>query len=155
VGTDNQVDQPWSHSVSGGSIIPIPPDYPHSDLPAVLGPCGLVHVSVKDWAKFIMIHLEGAKGGSQLLKPETFKILHTPPFGTEYALGWGVENDNLWTDGTILWHTGSNTVNWAHVWISTERDFTVLVTTNISRPRGSSASDEVIITLIEKFLPEE
>lgn len=151
MGTDNQVDQPWQHLYSNGTITPIPPSTSHSDNPPVLGPCGRIHMSVRDWAKFIIIHLEGEKGGSNLLKPETFKVLHTPPFDTgAYALGWFVE-----MEGTVFTHAGYNGLNYAKVWMSTEHDFAVLVTTNIDSPGARTASSDAINTLIAEFIPVE
>jgi len=151
MGTDNQVDQPWQHLCSDDKITPIPPDSIRIDIPPVMGPCGRIHMSIRDWAKFIIQHLEGEKGGSNLLKPETFKVLHTPPFDTgEYALGWFVE-----MEGTVFTHYGSNGVNYAYVWMSTEYDFAVLVTTNIDSPVARTASREAINTLVSKFLTEE
>ena len=153
--TDNQVDQPWQHAYSNGQITPIPPGSLHSDAPPVFGPAGMVHVSVKDWAKFIVMHLEGEKGGSTLLKPASFKVLHTPPFDTVvgYALGWVVESGSPWTDEMMLTHTGSNGLNLAMVWMLSESDFAVLVTTNIASLSASSACYDAFSILISKFLP--
>jgi len=153
--TDNQVDQPWQHAYSNGQITPIPPGSLHSDAPPVIGPAGMVHVSVKDWAKFIVMHLEGEKGGSTLLKPASFKVLHTPPFDTVvgYALGWVVESGSPWTDEMMLTHTGSNGLNLAMVWMLSESDFAVLVTTNIASLSASSACYDAFSILISKFLP--
>jgi CubicO group peptidase (beta-lactamase class C family) len=156
MGTGNQVDQPRLHSYVDNQVTPISlEDALHLEsLAPVVWPCGGIHMSVKDWAKFVTMHLEGEKGGSQLLKPETFKILHTPPFdasGQGYALGWFVQ-DNPWTDGTVLTHTGSNLFNYAQVIISQESDLAVLVTTNIGSPYNGTACNEVIKALFYKYL---
>jgi CubicO group peptidase (beta-lactamase class C family) len=155
MGTDSKVDQPWPHQYANGMIIPISPDSPNSDNPPLIGPAGRIHMSIRDWAKFIVMHLEGEKGGSQLLNAETFKVLHTQTFNTgAYALGWFIEY-SFWTDGKIFTHAGYNDLNYARVWMSTERDFAVLITTNIDSPGARTACSEAINTLIEKFLPEE
>jgi Beta-lactamase. len=101
------------------------------------------------------MHLEGEKGGSTLLKPGSFKVLHTPPFdtGVGYALGWFVNRGGPWTDEMMLTHTGSNGLNGAKVWMLLESDFAVLVTTNIGSPSASSACDDAFSILISKFLP--
>jgi CubicO group peptidase (beta-lactamase class C family) len=156
MGTDNQVDQPRLHSYADNQVNPISvEDALHlAGLSPVLWPCGGVHVSLEDWAKFVTMHLEGEKGGSQLLKPETFKILHTPPFdasGQGYALGWIVQS-NPWTDGMVLTHNGSILVNYAEVWILQGSDLAVLVTTNIGPPYCGSACREVIQALFSKYL---
>jgi CubicO group peptidase (beta-lactamase class C family) len=154
--TGGLVDQPWLHYISNGTIIPVPPDYPRIYGPAVDGPAGMIHISVKDWAKFVTMHLEGEKGGSSLLKPETFKILHTPPFdtGAGYALGWFYQTDPF-TGGMALWHGGTNGVNYAYVWMSPKSDFAILITTNIGGNDANSACNNVIATLVQQFLPKK
>jgi len=156
MGTDDQVEQPRLHSFVDNQVTPISvEDSRHlAGLSPVLWPCGGVHVSLEDWAKFVTMHLEGEKSGSQLLKPATFKILHTPPFdasGQGYALGWFVQG-NPWTDGTVLIHDGSILVNCAGVLISQESNLAVLVTTNIGPPYGDIACDEVVRALFYKYL---
>jgi CubicO group peptidase (beta-lactamase class C family) len=167
MGIANQLDQPWQHLYfemakylpqslqylySGEKITPVAPNTPYNDLPPVFRPAGLVHVSLKDWAKFIIMHLEGEQGGSKLLKPETFKILHTPPFdkGDGYALGWDVKDSKL-VNAKTLWHSGSNMVSHAEVFAVPERDFAVLIATNIESPGTIPASSDALIAIIDKF----
>jgi CubicO group peptidase (beta-lactamase class C family) len=155
--TGYEINQPWQHYYYNGQQISIPPDYT-SDLngiPPVMYPCGGVHLSVLDWAKFITMQMEGEKGGSTLLTPETFKMLHTAPFNDGYALGWLVENDPLWTNGVILAHNGSDGVDLAEVWMSTKSNFAVLVTTNIDSGNAEVATQNVIVALIAKYLPNQ
>lgn len=68
------------------------------DNPAVLGPAGRVHMSLPDLA----LYLDAHRDRTPLLKAESWQVLHTPPFGGDYAFGWLVR-----PDGT-LWHNGSN-----------------------------------------------
>ena len=183
-GKDSQVDQPWCHlyytgdanhfpqyvqsltggdettsnyllnAYSGDNIIPIPPDFGSSPVPDVTAPAGSVHMSLKDWAKFVNMHIEGEKGGSNLLKSETFKVLHTQPFGGDYALGWFTSSG---TDpgGAYLWHFGSHTINYAEVWMLQSADFAVLVATNIGNPDAESAVKSVVDTLVTKYSPKK
>ena len=74
MGTDNQVDQPWMHSYTDNQITPVSPEdvAQLEGLAPVLWPAAGVHMSLKDWAKFIVMNLEGENGGSTLLKPATF-----------------------------------------------------------------------------------
>ena len=53
-----------------------------------LGPAATVHVAIPDWAKFALLHLRGERGEASLLEPATFRVLHTPAAGSEYAGGW-------------------------------------------------------------------
>jgi len=121
----------------------------------VIGPAGRIHCSIGDWAKFITAHLEGRHGQSILLKQETLEALHTPPFGGDYALGWGVVRRD-WAGGTALTHTGSNGGNYALVWMAPQRDFAVIVTTNIgSGDEALEGLNETSDVLIDMYLPAD
>ncbi len=144
-GDRSAITQPRAHSAKGLAIEP----GPLADNPAALGPAGTVHASLEDWAKFIRLHLRGARGETGLLlKPATFKRLHTP-FGRRatYALGWGVA-DRPWSKGVILTHNGSNTMWYAVVWAAAAEDFAVLVTCNQGGRKAQKACDVVASQLI-------
>jgi CubicO group peptidase (beta-lactamase class C family) len=94
MGSPGKIDQPWQHKFIGGKLKPIEPG-PVSDNPPVIAPAGTVHCSVGDWARFIACHLKGARNGKTLLKPETFKVLHTPAFDGDYMGGWGVKERGI------------------------------------------------------------
>lgn len=150
MGTPGRIDEPWQHRVAGTRHQPVEPG-PRSDNPPVIGPAGTVHCSIGDWAKFIQAHLRGERGESGLLKPETFKHLHTSPYG-DYGFGWLLVQ-RPWADGLALNHAGSNTMNFAIVWMAPKKDFAVLVMTN-QADQGSetfTACDEVEAALIQEF----
>ncbi|MFZ2055645.1 MAG: serine hydrolase domain-containing protein [Candidatus Aminicenantales bacterium] len=144
LGTPGEIDQPWGHEADGK---PVSRNGPAVDNPPVLGPAGTVHCSLSDWAKFISDHLRGTRGERAFLKPETYKMLNTPPFGGEYALGW-MTVEREWGGGTVLTHAGSNTMNYAVVWAAPKHDFAVLVTTNQGGPAAAKACDEAAAALI-------
>jgi hypothetical protein len=98
-----------------------------------------------------MFHLHGARGQSALLKPETFTKLHTPPPGQDYAMGW-LRQDRTWADGYTLSHAGSNTLNFALVWIAPKIKFAAVSATNIGGDSGQKACDDAIQELIKKFV---
>lgn len=147
-GTLGEIDQPWPHT-SGGK--PTANNGPKVDNPEVMGPAGTVHCSLSDWAKFIADQLRGERTERALLKPRTYKKLHTSPFGGDYALGWIVAQRG-WGGGTVLTHAGSNTMNFAVVWIAPARDFAVLITTNEGGPNAEKACDEAASALINLYL---
>ncbi len=149
MGTPGKVDQPWQHRVEGKRRIPIGPG-PLSDNPVAIAPAGLVHCSMGDWAKYITAHVRGEKEGG-LVTPETFRRLHTPPFGGDYALGWLV-TERDWGGGRVLTHAGSNTQNFAVVWLAPLRNFAVLAATNQGGQEAEQACDEVCAALIGQFL---
>jgi CubicO group peptidase (beta-lactamase class C family) len=145
MGTPGKIDQPWQHTVSGKVHIPIEPG-PLSDNPAVIGPAASVHCSIGDWAKFIQAHLRGEQGLPGILKPESFKTLHTG-YG-DYGFGWLI-TQRTWGGGRVLTHAGSNTQNYAVVWMAPLSDFAVLVMTNQGGDEAFKACDETATALIK------
>lgn len=126
LGTPGMIDQPWGHT---GLETPVPSNGPDMDNPPVLGPAGRAHMTIQDWGLFIADQLRGARGEAGLLSPESYKMLQTPHFGGDYALGWQVAN-RIWAGGNALTHTGSNTMYFADVWIAPEKGVAILVCTN-------------------------
>jgi CubicO group peptidase (beta-lactamase class C family) len=143
-GTPGVVDQPWGHYENGK---PVPDNGPGMDNPPVLSPAGRIHCTIQDWGKFIADQLRGDRGEPALLKPASYKTLHTPPCGGEYALGWA-EWRRPWGGGKVLNHCGDNTMNFANVWVAPLRDFAVLCCVNQSGETAFKASDEAITALI-------
>ena len=73
-GTVGQVDQPWPHFESGQ---PAPINGSTMDLPAILGPAGLVHCTMNDWAKFLIDQLRGGSGMKALLPGDIYQAMQT------------------------------------------------------------------------------
>jgi len=119
-----------------------------------MGPAGRVHCTIQDWAKFIKDQLRGARDEPALLKHPTYSILHTPPFGGDYSLGWLVTKRD-WGGGTVLTHGGDNTMNHANVWIAPQRDFAVLICVNQGGNTAFRASDEAVGALINLHLHKQ
>ncbi len=105
-GKARKIDQPRGHVSKDGKLAALQPGDPRSDNPAAIGPAGTANMSLGDWLLFVQDQLDGFHGHGKLLKPETYKLLHTP-VSKNYALGWGVMRDK---DGapSILTHMGSN-----------------------------------------------
>jgi CubicO group peptidase (beta-lactamase class C family) len=140
------IDQPWGHTHAGKEITPV-----QSDNPPAIGPAGTVHCSLPDLARFVIFHLEGERGSTALLKPATFKKLHTPSAGQEYACGW-FRLERGWAKGKALMHTGSNTQWLVVMWLAPERDFAVIAATNIAGPEAESGCDDAAAAMIGKWL---
>ncbi len=138
-GSAKSVDQPRGHRADGSAVEP----GPGADNPPAIGPAGTVHASLRDWAKFVALHVEGARGTSKLLKKESFARLHEVPGNAKegYAMGWGVTR-RPWAKGPILTHAGSNTMWYCVTWVAPERDFAVLVCTNAAGEEASKGADE-------------
>ena len=152
MGTPGKIDQPWQHVLKDGKHQPIGPGQ-MSDNPVVIGPAGRVHSSLADWAKFVAAHLNGPKGRpcGLRLKRDTWRICHEAAFDGTYAMGWVVAARN-WGGGDVLTHAGSNTMNYAVVWMAPKRDFAVLVATNQGPKPAAKACDEAAATLIRHLL---
>jgi CubicO group peptidase (beta-lactamase class C family) len=145
-GTPGKEDQPWPHSEDGK---PMPANGPAMDNPASLGPAGTCHAALGEYAKFIADHLRGAAGKKALLPPALYHDLHTPPDGADYAFGWQAVQ-RAWAGGTTLTHNGTNTMNYAVVWMSPKQGFAVVAACNQGGDRAAAACDDVCSLLIER-----
>jgi CubicO group peptidase (beta-lactamase class C family) len=145
LGTPGQVDQPWPHTDNGA---PVASNGPTVDNPPVMGPAGTVHCSIADWSKFIVDQLVGDGGQGRLLTLPSYKFLHTPKFGGDYAGGWIVAS-RPWAGGTVLTHAGTNTMNYCVVWIAPAKDFAVLAVTNQGGPEAAAGTDAAVSALIQ------
>jgi CubicO group peptidase (beta-lactamase class C family) len=145
-GTKGEVDQPWGHLPMGKVAVPAQTDNPPS-----LGPAGRVHCTIRDWAKFISLHLRGERGEEkQYLSTETFARLHRPSAGGDYAAGWMIVQ-RPWGGGTVLSHAGSNTMWYCVVWMAPKRNFAVLSATNIGGDEAAKGCDEASAGMIGRF----
>jgi CubicO group peptidase (beta-lactamase class C family) len=143
-GSPRKNDQPRGHKADGSPVEP----GPGADNPVAIGPAGIVHCSVEDWAKFVAANLPGAK--TKLVKPETLKKLHTPaPGDPQYAMGWGIADNQPWAGGPALTHAGSNTMWFAVAWLAPAKDFAVLVACN--QADGKACNDAVLALIADHF----
>jgi CubicO group peptidase (beta-lactamase class C family) len=130
-------NQPTGHY--GDSRTPHPEDFPE-----YMAPAGVIHLSIKDWAKFILLHLEIDTKSKVHFDSITLSTLHSPPdsaswrdgaeekgYGVpslNYALGWyTLDIDNK--EG-LLWHPGGNLGFIAQVLVHPDRKNAILVVTN-------------------------
>lgn len=152
-GAPGRVDQPRGHRVVDGGFVPIEPGDPAGDNPPSLGPAGTINIALKDWRLFAQDQLDGVHGRSALLRPETYRKLHTPV--TEvYALGWGAK---LGADGAplLITHSGSNGFWLADVRIMPKRDMLFLVVINAGDDRANEAIMEIGKALRDRLKPFE
>jgi CubicO group peptidase (beta-lactamase class C family) len=139
-GTRAKNDQPRGHKADGSPVEP----GPAADNPVAIGPAGIVHCSLGDWAKFAAANLPSAK--TKLVKPETLEKLHTPaPGEPKYAMGWIIADNQPWAAGPALTHAGSNTMWFAVAWLAPKKDFAVLVACNQANDR---ACNDAVLALI-------
>lgn len=91
------------------------------DNPVALGPAGRVHMSLPDLVTYLERHRDQP---SSWLTAESWRTLHTPPFGGDYALGWVTLPDGS------LWHNGSNTAWYAEVSVDASAGTVAAVASN-------------------------
>ncbi len=148
-----KVDAIRGHRADGAAVTP----GSGADNPPAIGPGGRAHMSLADWAKYLALHLKGARGdvkvGEVTLHQETCAKLHAPFAGPgdQYAMGWSVAQ-RPWAggDGTVWNHNGSNTMWFCVTWLAPNAGFGVLVTTNIAGPTAQGATDELCGVLIQE-----
>lgn len=147
---ERSTPQPWGHKFQDQKPEPVPPGR-GDDNPAAIAPAGTVHCSLRDLAHYAAFHIAGALGKGTLLKAESFQKLHQPIPGQEYALGWGVVKRG-WAGGKALTHAGSNTMFYTVIWMAPEKEFAVVISTNIGGDEAAKACDEAAGQLIKLFL---
>jgi CubicO group peptidase (beta-lactamase class C family) len=164
--TFGRYDAPVGHRIEDdGKITPIPWG-PAADAPAAVGPAGIAHMSILDFAIWAAWNAGGGRRGPALLTPETLQRLHRPHVKTpvienpkpgtpktgEYALGWGVAKMD-WTPHPILTHNGSNSLNLAMILVDLEHDLGIVVTTNFPGQKADEALLEAAKAFYVRYGP--
>jgi len=161
--TPGRVDAPLPHAFIGGKIKPMLAG-PMADNPAVIGPAGLAHMSVLDFARWAGWNAGQGKRGPAIVRPDTLKKLHamvaemppakdapigTPPSG-RYAFGWGEMKLDSYPN-PVIFHGGSNGMNIARILFDPAADFAVVILTNIATPKCDAALKALTRELFEKY----
>lgn len=121
-----QGENAWGHRAANGQRMAMEPSHPGADNPFALGPAGMAHMSLADYARFIGVFLNDGAGW---LSPDSIRILTTPAVGAGpgYACGWGVR-EQPW--GTTLAHEGTNTMWHAFAAVAPQRGLAVVTVAN-------------------------
>lgn len=165
--TFGKLDAPVGHDVDDKGRITPRPWGPGADVPAMMGPAGIAHLSIRDFARWAAWNAGEGKRGPALVKPETLKRLHrkmvemkienpapgTPPSGG-YALGWGIVPYPWTGNRPVLMHNGSNAMNLATVVIDTDNDLAIVVTTNFPGKTAENAIVKVTQMLYRRYGPK-
>jgi CubicO group peptidase (beta-lactamase class C family) len=161
--TLGKIDAPLGHLMIDGKTKAFLAG-PNGDNLPIIGPAGIAHMSVLDFARWAGWNAGEGKRGPKLVRPETLKKLHTPvismpekkdaapgtPARGGYALGWG-ELPVDWAPEPLVYHGGSNEKNLAHIWIEPRRDFAMVVVTNIAGSKADEALFALAPELYAKF----
>lgn len=74
----------WGHLTENDSLKPVSSDWNyHLDYTE---PAGDLNIKLVDYVRFIQLNLQGLKGKSNYLKPDTYKFIHNGV--KSYSLGW-------------------------------------------------------------------
>ncbi len=164
--TPGKIDQPWGHDWERERPwkrpfpSPVSPDSPGAAIPRAMGPAGSMHCSLRDWAKFVTLHLAAARGRPSLLRAESFARLHTPIQDDGFALGWQVLGWNPqepgWESGTALGHSGSFGIYYSYAWLQPAANTGIVVAVNAGYDRGIKAVTGALKALRDRYarLPE-
>jgi CubicO group peptidase (beta-lactamase class C family) len=122
--------------------------------PQMFMPAGGVRMSMADWARFCIDQMNGDLGHGKLLKPATYRLLHTGQGATHSALGWGVAATPLGRQGPALTHNGSDGNWYAIVILFPNTGNGLLVAANAGESMGGDkATVAVARELIEDLAP--
>ncbi|UYV13394.1 MAG: beta-lactamase family protein [Phycisphaera sp.] len=153
--------QPLGHRRAGNEWQAQPPNIA-GDNPAAFGPAGTLHMTMEAWGRFALAHargddLEEGQRDAIGLSRENYAELHRPvgPPTFSAAAGWFV-GQRPWArgeggDGTVLTHSGSNTMWFAVVWVAPERDAALLSACNAAGQGGPAATDAAIGAALQAF----
>lgn len=122
----------------------VPVSGTRADDPAVLAPAGGVHITMDDWARFAIDQMKGEHGKGKLLKPETYRFVHTGQGGTIYGLGWGVRRQLDGLNGRFLTHAGSNGFWWARIVLFPDSESGLLIAANAGLDDGADKASDLV-----------
>lgn len=123
---DDSLEQPRGHRNFLAGKIPVDDQ---ADNTFIMGPAGIVHMSLGDLCTYATEHLRGEQGEGKLLSAETYKLLHAPELDG-YACGWLLKQPNNDIPHANYWHNGSNTLWYALVVFIPETKLVIAVASN-------------------------
>lgn len=148
-------DQPWGNTAKWGAAAPVQAKYEF--LPEVLGPAGIVSMTLADYARFLQLHLRGLLGQADAgYSADMIQQLHQPrvktgrPFEQVYTAGWTIERVN---GETIHWHNGSAGTFMVYMAINPARSKGVVVVTNVGGVQGFRVSWDIVERMLTGGYP--
>lgn len=125
-----------------------------TDNSPIMGPAGMIHMSLEDLSAYANEHLLGSQGESELLSAQTYQRLHEPSM-EDYTYGWILALNDSWAnEHQVLYHNGSNGFWFALLVIIPELQISIAVTTNDGDLRPARKSAWNIVRHMTAFLIE-
>ena len=144
-------DQPWGHQRALFMRYPMNPEQ-HADNSPVMGPAGIVHMSMSDLATFGWEHLRGETSATDLLKQETWQKLHAPVID-DYGYGW-VNGHRELRGGRTLWHSGSNRSWYSLLTLVPSKNAVLVIVTNDGHMGKVTPAFFEVVDAIVPLLPD-
>lgn len=120
-------------------------DHQRDANPHMFAPAGGMRMTMNDWARFCIDHMQGEHGRGHLLRTDTYRFLHAGQGDTGAALGWGAAPHPMNLRGPALTHSGSDGNWYALVCLFPQTGNGVLVAANAAE---SMHGDRVATTLM-------
>jgi CubicO group peptidase (beta-lactamase class C family) len=133
-GVKGQLTQPAGHAFRNERLVALRPGERFADNPQVLGPSGRVHMSLDD----VLVYLNAHRDATSLLQPDSWRTLHTLPFGGYYGMGWWLNRDGS------LGHGGSNSLWYAEVLFDKDKGISAIAATNEGRPTAEERVARIV-----------
>ena len=124
-GSPGILDQPQGHEPDRIGLKPT-----RADIPESMSPAGRVHMSLDDLLVFLQAHRDQP---ATFLSEASWRTLHTPPFGGDYALGWSVSASG------VLSHGGTNQKWKSEVAVDPQSGLVCCSTANVLNDNTQSA----------------
>ncbi len=143
-------DQPVGNTSNWGAAAPA--RVIDQSIPEVLAPAGIVSLTLRDYARFVQLHLRGLMGqddsgitAQMIVQLHEIRVMTGGPFESAYAAGWGVQNVN---GEALHLHAGSAGNFLVYMAINPARKKGLVVVTNV----GGAEGGRVCWDIIERML---
>ena len=159
-----RVDAPLGHAADKNGKMQAFLAGPWGDNPLIIGPAGLAHMSVLDFATWAAWNAAAGRYEPPLAKPETIaklqtKVIDMPPkpdapVGTPssggYGLGWGTVSLPFAPE-PLVFHGGSNNMNLAYIVLQPKQELGLVTMANVSGPKANEALMAITELLYKRF----
>lgn len=129
-------------------------DRPQDANPRMFVPAGAMRMTMQDWSRFCIDHMQGEHGRGKLLPTESYRFLHAPQGGAAdgagWALGWGAAPHPMNLVGPALTHSGSDGNWYALVCLFPQTGNGVLVVSNAAESMGGDQSTLVAMRALAR-----
>lgn len=123
--------------------------------PLMFAPAGgELRLTLRDWARFCLDQLAGAKGQGKLLSAEGYRMMQTAQADSESAVGWGIRDAG--PRGKVITHAGSDGNWFAYVALFPGYDSGVILAANAgSEMEGDAVAQAAYMALKAELTPAQ